>query len=276
MVEAVSPANAAQTAADAAKTAALAAQTAADAAKTAANAAQTAADAVETPVNADQQRSRLIDHFKRAYQIIVGLAITLACTKLVPDGFPSVGIFSDTSFWLFCTFFITVVPIFHGGDRSLDIKYLPAKPKGIGGRVAYVWDVYMLLITAILFVKIAQSIPVPQTASGGTFLGQSLAPPSTPNNFYHWMAIMLFIDVGILFVDLVKSWVLRTEGATELRAYFIWIGLNLILGVICLFAYSPPGFLPSIAERITSIIVFACALLRTVLDYSFGRRFMFP
>jgi hypothetical protein len=125
----------------------------------------------------DQQRSRLIDHFKRAYQIIAGLAITLACSKLVPDGVPSFGIFSDTSFWLFCTFFITVVPIFHGGDRSLDIKYLRAPPKGFGGQAAYVWDVYMMLITAILFVKIAQSIPVPQPTSGGAILGQAITPP---------------------------------------------------------------------------------------------------
>jgi hypothetical protein len=101
----------------------------------------------QIPANPNQERSRLIDHFKRAYQIIVGLAITLACTKLFPGGFPTP---SDTSFWLFCTFFITVVPIFHGGDRSLDIKYLRAQPVGFWGRAAYVWDVYMLLITATL------------------------------------------------------------------------------------------------------------------------------
>jgi hypothetical protein len=104
-------------------------------------------------VDAAQERSRLIDHFKRAYQIIVGLAITLACTKLFPNDDP--GVPWDTSFWLFCAFFITVVPIFHGGDRSLDVKYLQAPAVGFWSRAAYIWDVYMLLITAILFVKIA-------------------------------------------------------------------------------------------------------------------------
>ena len=111
-------------------------------------------------VDAAQERSRLIDHFKRAYQIIVGLAITLACTKLFPNDDPSIP--WDTSFWLFCIFFITVVPIFHGGDRSLDVKYLRAPAVGFWGRAAYIWDVYMLLITAILFVKIAQAIPGPR------------------------------------------------------------------------------------------------------------------
>jgi hypothetical protein len=244
-----------------------------------ADAAETPADAVKTPANVDQQRSRLIDHFKRAYQIIAGLAITLACTKLVPDGVPSFGIFFDTSFWLFSTFFITVVPIFHGGDRSLDIKYLSAKPKGFWGHTAYVWDVYMLLITAIVFVKIAQSIPVPQTTSGstgGTILGQAFTVPSTPDNFYHWMAIMLFIDVGILLADGLKSWALRVESAKNLRPYIKWLFLNLALAFICWFAPSPPGFLPLLTELSTSIIVFAFAFLRTVLDYSFGEDFMFP
>jgi hypothetical protein len=228
------------------------------------------------PANSDQapanleERPRLIDHFKRAYQIIVGLAITLACTKLVPDGIPSSRIFLDTSFWLFCAFFITIVPIFHGGDRSLDIKYLRKSPGGFWGKAAYVWDVYMLLITAILFVKIAQSIPVPQTASGsgGTILGQALSPPSTPDNFYRWMAIMLFIDVGILIVDGFKNALLGT--------YVKWILLNLVFGFICLYATAPPNFLPSLSELTVSIVVFAFAFLRTLLDYTFGGRFMFP
>ena len=120
-------------------------------------------------VDAAQERSRLIDHFKRAYQIIVGLAITLACTKLFPNDDPSIP--WDTSFWLFCIFFITVVPIFHGGDRSLDVKYLPAPAVGFWGRAAYIWDVYMLLITAILFVKIAQAIPGPAVLGGAPRCG---------------------------------------------------------------------------------------------------------
>jgi hypothetical protein len=230
----------------------------------------------EAAVNLDQQRSRLVDHFKRAYQIIAGLAITLACTRLVPDGVPSFGIFSDTSFWLFCIFFITVVPIFHGGDRSLDIKYLPAKPVGFWGHAAYVWDVYMLLITAILFVKIAQSIPVPQTTSGGTILGQGFAAPSTPTNFYLWMAIMLFIDVIILLADGLKSWALGTESVTKLRPYIKWLVLNLALAFICWYAASPPAFLSSLSELCISFIVIVLAFSRTLLDYIFGEDFMFP
>jgi len=165
---------------------------------------------------------------------------------------------------------------FHGGDRSLDIKYLPAKPVGFWGHAAYVWDVYMLLITAILFVKIAQSIPVPQTTSGGTILGQGFTPPSTPTNFYLWMAIMLFIDVGILVADGLKSWALGTESVTKLRPYIKWLVLNLVLAFICWYAASPPAFLSSLSDLFISIAVFALAFSRTLLDYIFGEDFMFP
>jgi hypothetical protein len=62
-----------------------------------------------------QERARLIDHFKCGYQVIVGLAIAVACSKLFPQGLLQK---FDITFWSFFTFFITVVPIFHGGDRS--------------------------------------------------------------------------------------------------------------------------------------------------------------
>ncbi len=213
-------------------------------------------------VDAAQERSRLIDHFKRAYQIIVGLAITLACTKLFPNDDPSVP--WDTSFWLFCAFFITVVPIFHGGDRSLDVKYLQAPAVGFWGRAAYIWDVYMLLITAILFVKIAQAIPGPAVLGGSS-------QPATPVLFYKWMAIMLVIDVGILIFDGLKNRLLQIRAGAELGAYVKWVALNLGLAIICLLAKSYPEYPPYLSANTISTIVFAFAFLRTVLDYVFGK-----
>jgi hypothetical protein len=207
------------------------------------------------------------------YQIIVGLAITLACTKLFPDG---VFRLSDVSFWLFCTFFITVVPIFHGGDRSLDIKYLRAQPIGFWRTAAYVWDVYVLLITAILFVKIAQAIPGGQAIPGAAILGAGSPQQATPQLFYGWTAAMLIFDIFVLGVDWLKSGLLRTEGKEELSAYFKWIGLNLFLATVCLLAIFRPSFLASLSANTVSIIVFAFAFSRTVLDYTFGKKFMFP
>lgn len=218
--------------------------------------------------DANQERSRLIDHFKRAYQIIVGLAITLACTKLFPSGIATV---PDITLWLFGIFFITVVPIFHGGDRSLDVKYLGSRPYGFWGRAAYVWDVYMLLITAIFFVKIAQAIPgVGLGFGGGT-------PPQTPQLFYEWMAGMLAFDVGVLVIDWIKSGLLNNQRWNELRVYAKWIILNIVLALVCYLAASPAKlFSFQISVETIAIGVFAIAFIRSILDYSFGKNFMFP
>lgn len=214
------------------------------------------------------QRERLVDHFKAAYQIVVGIAITIACTNLFADGtikFPL-----DVSFWLFGIFFITVMPIFHGGDRSLDLKYLAAQATSFGARVSYLWDFYALMMTAILFVKIAQAIPSP-VANPVVVVGQGAvaagAAVSTPAHFYAWMAIMLAFDVVVLVIDGVKSGLFY--------AYGKWIVLNVALAVVCLWARSQPDWL-HFSDDTTGEIVFVLAFLRTVLDYVFGGEFMFP
>ncbi len=208
----------------------------------------------------DQQRSRLIDHFKRAYQIIVGLAITQACSKLFPDGHFTL---ADPAFWMFCTFFITVVPIFHGGDRSLDIKYLGSPQTRLGGQIAYVWDVYMLLVTATFFVKISQTIP-----------GQGLigSVEMDPKLFYAWMAAMLLFDALVLLVDWVKSSLLNLTAWKDLEVYGRWIALNVVFGAACYYL----AYKTSLSSEHLGMAVFAGAALRTVLDYLFGRKFMFP
>jgi hypothetical protein len=215
------------------------------------------------------QREGLVDHFKAAYQIVVGIAITIACTNLFADGFIKFPL--DVSFWLFAIFFITVMPIFHGGDRSLDVKYLARPATGFSARVSYLWDFYALMITAILFVKIAQAIPgpvvspVPAVSQGAA----ASAPAPTPAHFYAWMAIMLAFDVVVLIIDGIKSQLFS--------AYGKWIALNVALAVVCLWARSQPDWLPPhFSDGATGEIVFVIAFLRTVLDYVFGGTFMFP
>jgi hypothetical protein len=223
--------------------------------------------------NLDQERSRLVDHFKRAYQIVVGLSITLACTKLFPTGFVQFPL--DTSFWLFCAFFITVVPIFHGGDRSLDIKYLQPSPPGFWRRFAYIWDVYMLLITAILFVKIAQAIPLPKTEATSAIFS-AVPAPTKPDFFYRWMAAMLAFDVFILIVDWIKSALLKIERRSALSGYILWIVLNSLLFAVCLGAAVPLDFVSAYSEQTIAFAVFLFAFTRTFIDYIAGKKFMFP
>ncbi|TYL86711.1 hypothetical protein [Bradyrhizobium cytisi] len=76
---------------------------------------------------AAQERSRLVDHFKRAYQIIVGVSITVACSNLFPGKFISFPL--DTSFWLFGRLLRDGCPDL-SRRRSLARHQIPASPTG--------------------------------------------------------------------------------------------------------------------------------------------------
>lgn len=226
-----------------------------------------------------EQSKRLIDHFKRAYQIIVGLSITLACGKLFYTGTVSI---TDQALWLFCIFFITVVPIFHGGDRSLDIKYLGVEVDGFWRRSSYIWDVYMLLLTAIFFVKIAQAIPGPGVSFTSSARDGEVSATSSATLFYEWMAAMLIFDTFVLIVDVLKTGVLNRTDKISWRSrlvpYCYWVPLNLTLAVACLYAAGVSALPCLTADRSVSIgiSVFLLAFARTVLDYVVGKNFMFP
>jgi hypothetical protein len=214
-------------------------------------------------------RARLIDHFKRVYSIIAGLAITEACKRLWLAGGPE----STPQLWMFLTFFITVVPIFHGGDRSLDQKYIIHPPKSPLDKFAYLWDVYMLLITALLFFFVAESMP--EAVKGSTF---------RPNEFYFWMGWLFAFDVVVLAIDWCKN---RDEAIKN--AYEKWIILNFALAGICFvmagavkaasgtgyaIIHLAPGIDLTLAQA--GAAVFVLASLRTVFDYIWGGKFMFP
>jgi len=87
---------------------------------------------------------------------------------------------------------------------------------------------------------------------------------------------MLVVDVGILIFDGLKNRLLQTRAGAELGAYVKWVALNLGLAIICLLAKSYPEYPPYLSANTISIIVFAFAFLRTVLDYVFGKGFLFP
>jgi hypothetical protein len=197
---------------------------------------------------------RLIDHFKRVYSIVAGLALTDACRRALP-----IADLGDYRLWMFAAFFVTLVPIFHGGDRSLDQKYLRTPPQGVWPKIWFLWDDYMLLLTAVFFVCIADSIPSQNPGDGArAYL------------FYRWMAAMLCFDVFVLVIDRLKN-----RGRTDLAPYRVWIPINLALAGLCAGAsvLSASGALPPFW---LSIGIFALSATRTALDYWAGNSFLFP
>jgi membrane protein DedA with SNARE-associated domain len=90
------------------------------------------------------------------------------------------------------------------------------------------------------------------------------------------MAGMLVFDVVVVIVDWLKSSPPTAATHAALRVYVKWIPPNLILAAICYLAAAEPDFLAALAPETVGIIVFCGALVRTFLDYYFGREFLFP
>lgn len=211
-------------------------------------------------------RLRLIDHFKRVYTIVVGLAITEGVKNLFPLSPRDLPM---PAIWMFGTFFLTIVPIFHGGDRSLDFKYMSTVQTKFAAKIGYIWDVYMLLITAILFVCIAKSVPQRsvEPSDAGAYLNAGL--------FYFFMTAMLVADVFILLVDRVKS-----KQKLKSPLYLFWMTANCFLALACGYAthvigmFSAPHadtpflFLGTEFDlNAISVMIFILAFARTVVDY---------
>jgi hypothetical protein len=131
----------------------------------------------------------------------------------------------------------------------------------------------MLLITAIFFVKIAQMIPGPSVLLGA---GSTAASPKAATLFYEWMAALFLFDVVVLIIDWIKTDILNPGGHADLDAYPQRIVLNLPLFGVCLSAAYPFWGLEGLTAQTLAITVLVFAFLRTLLDYIFGRKFMFP
>jgi hypothetical protein len=209
---------------------------------------------MSAPVQDTKPHERLIDHFKRVYSIVAGLALTDACRRALP-----IADLGDYRLWMFAAFFVTLVPIFHGGDRSLDQKYLRQPPRGAWPKIWFLWDDYMLLLTAVFFVCIADSIP-----------SQSATDLSRPDLFYRWMAAMLGFDVFVLVIDRLKN-----RGRADLAPYRVWIPINLVMAMVCVWASLLAGS-KALPQSWLSAGIFALAAGRTVLDYWAGKSFLFP
>lgn len=205
----------------------------------------------------EDERRGLMDHFKTVYAIIAGLAITDAAESGLPKHYKDIG---QPQFWMFCTLFITIIPMFQGADRSLVMRHRSGEAKTHGQRLNYVWDVFMLLVTALLFVGMAKAID----------------RGSSSPHFYIWMSITMTFDVGVLIFDYIKMrfWFKLFIPFGLTKAYAAWIVGNFSLAVICCLAAKS-----GVCEDWTflvSLAVCIIALVRSISDYIFGGDFLFP
>src|SRR4051794_26974186 len=118
----------------------------------------------------------------------------------------------------------------------------------------------MLLITSIFFFGMAQSIEINSTPA--------------PKTFYYIMGLMLSSSIVRCSLSTALRVIYRHDWTiTELP----WIGINLILGVICSYASSAvPNPHPDGPANGLEWFVLIAATLRSVIDYAVSIGFMFP
>ena len=191
-----------------------------------------AADRDRRPPTPDvpEERARLIDHVKVAYAIIIGIAVTDSIKNAAP-WFAWNG--NHLAPILFAVLFVTVVPIFHGGDRSLDVKFLKQRVTG-AKRLEFVIQTTSLLITAILFVLAAENIPHQLEFATPTLNPNTVGNLTVcePNRFYFWMAATVLWDVVVLISEYAYAFIKNRRD--HLKPTLPWVPLNLGLGLVCM------------------------------------------
>lgn len=223
--------------------------------------------------------TRLIDHFKRVFTIIVGLAITEGCKHLWPLDWSSI---FEPNVWMFLAFFITVIPIFHGADRALDQKYTEIGQNGYTVK-NYLQEIYMLLFMALGFVLIAESIPQSTSPAAHTaqtavaaVAGSSTAP------FYFLFGATLAFDVLVLSYGL-RFGSRQNKNASSRQPYPRWMLENGALSVAAFLIGGVLSFMPTkllydrydLFALLMAVLLFIGTALRTNSDYKHAEAFLF-
>lgn len=197
-------------------------------------------------------RQRTIDHLQLLYTVVAGAALTLAITKLIDDK-GLVPIRLDVLPY-FVAYFLTLVPIYHGALRHLDITYfedIQAKPK----RGALMFDWGLLFIESCLLLSLAALLQRPEV-------------------FSFWLC-------GILAFDCVWAFIAAIGFAPEAakhRVEWKWAVINFLVGVILvlglLYIMSLDNTRP--VDFFRWVLVLLLATARTVWDYGWCWEYYFP
>lgn len=209
-----------------------------------------------------KERARVIDHVKRLFAIVCGLAITVAST----NAFTCLVIAKD---WVgvlqYLATLFTIVPIFHGAERSLDLQYL-RRDSGVPTNLRFITDIWILIGMALFFVAIAQTIPNyrPPAPSASEVA-------ATHSHFFLALGLFFLFDVLGLAIGLSRQ-SRESVAVVYKQAHKRWMGLNFVMAVVCLTAWR----YFDAALLCVSLVIAMLAIVRTALDYCVGWKFLYP
>jgi hypothetical protein len=219
-------------------------------------------------------RNRVVDHWKRLFAIICGFAITVACLR----AYTCVLEKDWTGLLQFFALMVTIPPVFHGIERSLDVRYLQSTSP-IPGAGRLIIDTAILMLTALFFLGLALNIPdlsVQWWAERAIVLRR---------RFLLLLVLFFLFDFVVL---LVARKLLREGGAggehlsTHARLAVInllaglAVGVGMFSGAAVARYFGVDGWLASRGFEAPVVAAALIAVGRTILDYPVSRRFLYP
>jgi len=201
-------------------------------------------------------RSRVVDHWKRLFAIVCGFAITVACVR----AYSCLLVADVHGIMLFVAFISTLLPVFHGMERSLDLRYLEARSP-VPTAVRLMGDTGVLMISALFFLVLGLSIRDHSQAW--------LTPHSDRLRF-----IFLWALVGFLVFDSLVLFATRNrlqQVAPESGAHESHKRLAL-LNLASAGAVAAAGLLDVLGGLLIAVV----AVGRSIIDYLMSGGFLYP
>jgi uncharacterized membrane protein SirB2 len=200
-------------------------------------------------------RSRVVEHWKRFFAILVGFALTYAVIRT----YSCVLNHEWSGVWCFGALVVTLPPVFLGMERSLDLRYLQDN-SAIPNVITIAGDTFLLFLTGLAFMALAVSIPDPSQAPWKDHVA------SLENYFIVIIGVFFLIDAPILLLTG------RRLDEGQRRVHILLATIDFLAAILCLATLKVPSLYAS-----RFIVVFAVATVRTIADYGVsGGGFLYP
>ena len=200
-----------------------------------------------------EDRERPIRHLQGLYTVVVGIALTVALTKLIEqDGRIPIN-FNILPY--FIAYLFTLVPFYHGALRHLDITYFedPDQQTKSGALMA---DWSLLFIESCVLLTMALLV-------------------ASPVLFSYTLAVLLLFDTIWAFLAHLAFSPLSSEQCAENK----WAIINLITAVLLILAMVYIDSLDKIQKPVEIyrwVVILTVSALRSIMDYYFCWSFYYP
>jgi hypothetical protein len=197
-------------------------------------------------------RENSVKQLSEMYNVVTGVALTLAIVNVVDSDAPLIPIKSGLVAINFLTFAAVIVPFHQGTVRHLYATYVEGGGSSRIMRGALAMDFFILFAEGCLFVALAALI-----GKANLFTGTLIA--------------LLILDSAWGFLA-----TLAFTGAQAQKAERKWSLLNLLTAALLIFLYIFGPKILSGWDIDMEIAVFVVCLVRTIIDYYGSWDFYFP